>query len=175
MIEEFLRVPKDRVAVLIGINGKTKRLIEKKTKTRIEIDSGNGEVSIKGKTSQNVYKALDIARAVARGFSPERALKLLEGENYLEIIDLSEFVGKSEKAISQRKSRIIGREGRARREIELMTNTEISAYGKTVAIIGSIEDVQNARKAVEMLVKGASHTTAFDSLRGRGRREGFEP
>ncbi len=40
--EEFVRIPKERVAVVIGKKGETKKEIEKRTKTRVEIDSETG-------------------------------------------------------------------------------------------------------------------------------------
>ena len=39
-----LKIPKDRIAVLIGKNGEVKREIEELTESRIEIDSKEGDV-----------------------------------------------------------------------------------------------------------------------------------
>ena len=43
---DFLVVPHERIGVIIGIKGKTKREIEKKTETKLEIDSKEGEVEV---------------------------------------------------------------------------------------------------------------------------------
>ncbi len=171
MYSEFVRVPKDRIAVLIGKNGSAKRGIEKKTKSRISIESANGEVEISSKEALLGLKAASIIKAVARGFSPERAMQLINDDYILDVIDISEFVGKSEKAIAQRKSRIIGAKGTAREAIEELTGTEISAYGKTVSIIGSAEDAEIAHEAIEMLIRGAEHKTVYDFLERRTRFE----
>jgi len=50
-----------------------------------------------------------------------------------------------------------------------MTATEISVYGKTVGIIGTIEQVKIAREAVEMLIKGVSHESVFSFLEKKRR------
>ena len=43
-----IKIPKERVAVLIGKKGETKRLIENETATKIEVDSQEGDVTISG-------------------------------------------------------------------------------------------------------------------------------
>ena len=39
-MEEIIRIPEDRIGVLIGHEGVTKRKIEKQTKAKIRVDSG---------------------------------------------------------------------------------------------------------------------------------------
>jgi len=58
-----------------------------------------------------------------------------------------------------------------------MTGTEISVYGKTVAIIGLPEQVEIARKAVEMLIQGVPHETVYaflDRKKKEARQEMLE-
>ncbi|MEW6294901.1 MAG: KH domain-containing protein [Candidatus Diapherotrites archaeon] len=167
MIEEYLKVPKDRIAVIIGLHGETKKGIERATKTSIEVDSESGDIDVKSDAGNalNFYIALNIIKAIARGFSPEHAFLLKEKDNYLEIIDLSELLGKSEKLIKQKKGRVIGREGRVREEIERSTGALISVYGKTISIIGGLEEIEKAKKAIELLLEGASHDRAKKFLR----------
>ena len=166
-MDEFVRIPEERIGVLIGPKGAVKREIEKKTATRIEIDSESGEVELTSKSQDALkfYKAVDIVKAIARGFSPKHALSLLKEGFILEIIKISEYAGKSEKAISAKRARVIGKQGSAREEIERDTGCFISVYGKTIAIIGYAEKIENAKKAVEMLMEGAKHSTAFGFLK----------
>ncbi len=163
-VEEFA-IPKDRVAVAIGPNGGTRKTIEKETKTRVKVDSKNGDVEIEAEDAVQVLKAANIVRAIGRGFSPEHAMKLADDEYYLEIINLTEFLGKHHKAIQSKKGRIIGKEGAIRSQIEKDTQTFISVYGKTVAIIGKADNVAKAMEAITMLVKGAEHATVLNYLR----------
>ncbi len=164
MIDEFA-IPKDRVAVAIGPNGGTKKNIEKETKTRVRIDSKNGDVEIEAEDAAQVLKAANIVRAIGRGFSPEHAMKLAQDDYYLEIINLTEFLGKHHKAIQSKKGRIIGKDGMIREKIEQDTHTTISVYGKTVGIIGKADNVEKAIQAITMLVKGAEHATVLNYLR----------
>jgi ribosomal RNA assembly protein len=76
--EYMLRIPKDRVGVLIGQNGKTKDDIETKTKTRLNITK-EGEVTIEGSSFES-WIAKQIVKAIGRGFSPANALLLLKDD-----------------------------------------------------------------------------------------------
>ncbi len=162
--DEF-SIPKDRVAVVIGPNGGTKKNIEKDTKTKIRIDSKNGDVEIEGEDAAIVLKASNIVRAIGRGFSPEHAMKLTDDDYYLELINLSEELGKNWKQIQSKKGRVIGKEGVIRGKIEQDTQTSVSVYGKTIGIIGKADNVEKARHAVLMLIKGAEHASVLNYLR----------
>ena len=167
MQPEFIKIPKERVAVLIGKQGETKKEIEQRTGVRLGVDSKTGEVQITSKPENalNYYIAINIVKAIARGFSPKHAFLLLDEDYYLDIIDLTDYVGRREKEIANKKGRVIGRQGKMRKTIEEQTNTLLSVYGKTIGLIGRAEEMGTARKAVEMLVEGAQHTTVHDFLK----------
>jgi len=171
----FVKIPRERIGVLIGTNGTVRELIEKKLSVNLEIDSQSGDVTITVNEDVNdpslLFKAKDVVTAIGRGFSPENVLKLIENEeDILEIIDLREIFGRSESDISRIKGRIIGREGKTRRIIEEMTETVVSVYGHTVSMIGGIEQVDIAREAIGMLIKGSQHKTVYRFLQ-RKRHE----
>jgi len=89
----------------------------------------------------------------------------LGNEDYdLAIIDLEEVVGTSKNAQDRIKGRIIGKEGKSRALIEELTETSISVYGSTVAIIGNVEALPTAREAVAMLIRGSFHKTVYNYL-----------
>jgi ribosomal RNA assembly protein len=88
----------------------------------------------------------------------------------LDLIDLRSVFGKSDADIKRVQGRIIGMNGKTRRIIEELTDTSVSVYGHTVGIIGTVEQVQIAREAIEMLVKGSMHGTVYRFLQ-RKRRE----
>lgn len=171
---ETIKIPKERIAVLIGKNGAVKKELEKLTEMKIEIDSKTGEVFIEpAKSNANFLSAAGIVKAIARGFSPKNALLLLDEEFYLEIIDVGEF-GKTKKRQFSRKGRVIGAEGKIRTRIETETDTKISVFGKTISIIGKVEDAARAKKAVEMLLMGARHAKIFEYLKESSAGEKFE-
>ncbi len=162
---ESVKIPKERVAVLIGSAGRVKRRLEKLASVVIEVDSSTGNVEIEGRgNSENFFEAVRAVKAVGRGFSPENAFELIGQDNVLEIINIRDIIGSGEKALQTKRGRIIGREGHAREQIERETGTKISVFGKTVSIIGPAEDVETARKAVEMLLEGAKHKTVAGFL-----------
>jgi len=170
--ELFVRIPKERIGVLIGHNGSVKREIEGKTGTKLLIDSDGGEVTIECTGSGlGGLQALEVVKAIGRGFSPERAFRLFEEDQYLDIIDIRDFVGDSESAMRRIRGRIIGEGGRMREMIEQMTGAFVSVYGKTVSIIGNPEQIRMARTAIEMLLSGAEHSSVIRFLeRERSRR-----
>lgn len=154
-------VPKERLAILIGKNGATKREIERITNTHIEIAD---EVTIEG--GLEVLSAENIVTAISRGFLPEQAMRLADENNTLCIIQLP----KNKKSLSRTRARIIGKNGRSRKNIERLTRTDIVVYGKTVSIIGAYENVEYAREVLEMLVKGSKHSNVYRYLEGLNAR-----
>jgi ribosomal RNA assembly protein len=171
----FLKIPKERVGVLIGPEGKTKKHVEEKLKVELQIDSEAGDVIIamaeNADDPSTLFKAKDLVTAIGRGFSPEHAFRLVRDEEaVLDVIDLRSAFGKSEADIKRVQGRIIGMNGKTRQIIEELTDTNVSVYGHTVSIIGTVEQVQIARDAIEMLVKGSMHGTVYRFLH-RKRRE----
>ncbi|WP_010478706.1 KH domain-containing protein [Thermococcus zilligii] len=170
--EEFVKIPKERVAVLIGKKGQTKAEIERRTKTRIDVDSETGEVFITATEKTDdplaVWKARDVVLAIGRGFSPERAFRLFNEGETLEVIDLTDvIIGNEKNALPRIRGRIIGRKGRTREIIEEMSGADISVYGKTVAIIGNPIQIEVAKTAVEKLVRGSPHGVVYRYLERR--------
>lgn len=164
-----LKVPEERVAVLIGAEGETKKEIEEMTKTQLEITT-EGDVRITGEDALMLFITREIVRAIGRGFNPKIALLLLKTDYVLEIIDMKDIAGKSKNTLLRLKGRVIGKEGKSRKEIGHLTNTHISVYGKTIGIIGENTDVFIAREAVAMLLKGSMHKTVYQFLE-RKRKE----
>jgi len=164
----YLRIPLDRIGVVIGEKGEIKSEIEKKTNTIISIDGKTGEVTIENTPNttdpSGILKARDIITAIARGFSPEKAFRLFDDNQILDVINLKEYIGDSKNHITRIKGRIIGEKGKTRKMIEELTDTYISIYGHTVSIIGGYEEVRVAREAIEMLIRGMQHGTVYRFL-----------
>ncbi len=168
MQEIRVRIPKDRIGVLIGKRGSTKAMIEELTGAEILVDSGTGEVLIRfpeiPEDPLMPMKLESVIRAIGRGFNPEIALKLLQDDYVLEVIDIRRFVGARKNALKRMRGRLIGEKGKARSYIESRTNTHISVYGHTVSIIGRTYDVVAAREAVFSLLEGSMHSTAYRAM-----------
>tara|TARA_B100000029_G_scaffold274438_1_gene269255 strand:+ start:451 stop:1020 length:570 start_codon:yes stop_codon:yes gene_type:complete len=172
--EKLIRIPNDRIGVLIGKSGKTKKTIEEKCSVQLDIDSDGGEVLVKSeKVSEKFqpFKAMEIVTAIGRGFSPENSLRLLKGENSLHVIDLREFAGKSTDQIERIKGRIIGEGGKARLNIENLTNASVTVYGRTVSIIGEPNQLRLAVDAISSLSSGSMHGPVYTKLESARRKE----
>ena len=161
----YEKVPLDRIGVLIGHDGKVKEEIMRRTRTRLTIDSTTGTVIIEpaspNTTALELMKARDIVRAIAYGFSPERAFRLLDEDQILIVIDLKQYVGDKPNHLQRILGRIIGEGGKARRILEEMTGTYISIYNTYVAIIGDYESANIAKNAIELLIEGRRHGTVY--------------
>lgn len=164
-----LKVPKSRVAVIIGKEGAVKKDLEESTHIKLDIDSKEGDVFVRGEDALGLYTAREIIKAISRGFNPEIAKMLLKPDYMFDVVDISEFA-KSKEAMLRLKGRVIGKEGKARRLIEELTECNLSVFGKTISIIGFADSVGNARQAVEALLRGSPHSNVYKVLE-RKRRE----
>ena len=163
-----LKVPKNRVAVIIGREGSVKKEIEEATKTKLNIDSKEGDIFVSGEDALGLYTAREIIKAIGRGFNPDIARLLLKPDYIFEVVDLREFV-KSKEAMLRLKVRVIGKEGKSRRLIEELTECNISVFGKTISIIGLPDSSANARRAIESLLRGSTHANVYKWLEKRRR------
>jgi ribosomal RNA assembly protein len=164
----FVRIPEDRVGVLIGPGGKTKHDVEQRTKTHLVIDPSDGGVSVTSPDESDplgVLQARDMVLAIARGFSPERAARLMKPDTFLGVIDIKRVTGRRQKGQMWRvRSRLIGQNGKARSRIEELSGCSMSIYGNTVALIGQEKQLERATRAVEMLLRGSEHSVVFHML-----------
>jgi ribosomal RNA assembly protein len=166
--DTFVRIPKERVGILIGPEGRVKQHIEEKLQVKLEVDS-EGSVTIvlseKASDPSLLLKAKDVVTAIGRGFSPEVAFRLIRNEDEIfDMVDLRLIFGRSESDIKRVKGRIIGADGKTRRLIEELTEADVVVYGHTVGLIGSFEQVDAAHNAVQMIIEGCQHHTVYNYL-----------
>jgi ribosomal RNA assembly protein len=174
IFEQVVKIPDDRIGVIIGKNGKVKTEIQDKCGVTIDIDSEGGNAIISS-TSKPIFemepfKAVEIVSAIAKGFSPERAYRLLGEEEVLQLVDLRDYAGKSANSLIRIKGRIIGEAGKSRKTIEDISGAFISVYGHTVGLIGTFEEIKLATEAVTMLSKGRSHASVYNMLQEAKRK-----
>ncbi len=156
---KIVKIPEKRKGVLIGSDGSVKVRIEKSTHTTITV---NDSVEIEGE-SLDVLKAKDIIKAIGRGFSPEKAMRLLSEDVRLVIISME---GETGNTIKRLFARVIGTHGNTKRIIEKATETYISVYGKTVSVIGKWDSAQKAGQAIELLLEGKTHAYVYKFVEG---------
>ena len=154
-----LKIPIERIAVVIGTKGSVKNRLEKDFDSKINIDN-EGLIVITGEDSIKIWILEKIIKLISRGFNPELAL-LLKNDTYdSKIVNLNDYIrGKND--LKRIKGRIIGREGSCQKQIEDKTGSYLVIYGKTVAIIALNETMEIVSNAIEMLCKGARHVSVF--------------
>jgi ribosomal RNA assembly protein len=164
----FVKIPKERVGILIGPEGKTKQYIEDKLQVKLDVDK---EGSVKIVLSEQctdpslLLRAKDLVTGIGRGFPPETAFRLIRNEDDIfDMIDLRVIFGRSEADIKRIKGRIIGTEGKTRKLIEELTEADVVVYGHTIGIIGSFTEADAARNAVQMIIDGCEHHTVYNYL-----------
>ena len=158
LIEYNVKIPKERIAVLIGKQAEIKKRLEKRTKIKITVDSESGDVDF---DSDDAVKSLvleNVIKAIGRGFNPEIAEILFNEDFCFDIINLKDYV-KTKNDFARIKSRLIGR-----KNLERLSNTNISVYGKTVAIIARFDRIVYTREALISLITGAPHAHVYEYL-----------
>src|SRR3989454_12747168 len=162
--EQSVRVPLERVGVVIGKGGSTRKSFEEELGVVLSVDSKSGSVVVKCDSIEkgDPMKAVRVVEAIGRGFSPQRAHRLLGEEVAFEVIDLRDFAGKSVNALGRIRGRIIGMNGKSRRVIEELTGCYLSVYGRSVALIGEPTEMRLAMEAVEMVGWGSPPRTVYN-------------
>jgi ribosomal RNA assembly protein len=165
----FVRIPKERVGVLVGPDGKTKQYIEDRLNVTLQINSEAGDVTIlipeNAEDPSVLFRARDVVTAIGRGFAPEHAFRLIRDEDTVfDVVDLRAIFGRSESDIKRVKGRIIGMEGKTRKLIEELSGADVVVYGHTVGIIGTFEQANIGRTAVQMLIDGCQHHSVYKYL-----------
>ena len=168
-----IRIPQDRVGTIIGTKGETKKMLQNISGIKIEVDT-EGEVLIydDAETADPLMalKIIDVIKAIGRGFAPDRATRLFDDDEYLEVVDLKEFVGGRNNQLSRIRGRIIGKDGKTRQIIEDLTGVYVTIYGNTVALIGNSVSLPVAKHAVELLLNGSEHATVYHYLESQRPR-----
>lgn len=170
----FVKVPRERIGALIGPDGRVKENVEKQLSVELQIDSETGNVTITlSPTAEDpsvLFRAKEVITAIGRGFSPDRASRLLQNDDtILLVIDLRDIVGRSQSDMKRLKGRIIGKEGKTRRIIEELTDASVSVHGHTISIIGDMDQAEAAREAIQMFIKGSQHRTVYRFLQKKRR------
>jgi ribosomal RNA assembly protein len=155
-ILEAVLVPEKRIKIVK--DGPVKSMIERKL--NVSLDFKDNLVEIDGEGVE-LLQAKNIVKAIARGFSPKRAFRLFDEEEALEIIELEGFKDNKMKVV---KSRLIGTRGKTRIIIEKDSGCFMSVYGKTVSLIGKFEQIEIAKEAVSMILRGSKHSKVYGFL-----------
>lgn len=165
---EIIRIPAERIGVLVGKEGATRKMLEEKLKVKLEIDKDDCAISLHGE-SVDEYFGKDVVKAIGRGFEPNVALKLLKEDYCLRILSLNDFAT-TRNSIVRLKGRIIGEDGKTKKIIEDVGEADLSIYGNTIGVIASLETIDMVMEAIYKLLDGAMHSTVYAFLEKSRRR-----
>ena len=140
-----------------------KKLLEKIKQHGVTFEVDGNMVYVSGKSALEVMSAKNVVNAFNRGFDAAIASLLLDDDYDLVIISLRDY-SNSEKRAMQLKGRVIGTRGMIKQRLMKETSCYINVYGKTISIIGQIQNISIAQAAIEMILNGAKHDSVFISI-----------
>ncbi len=163
---DYVKIPKDRLGVLIGKDGETKKKLEEETGVKLTIDSRDSRVKIDRTEADPVlgWKVKNVIKAIGRGFTPEKAMKILEERTTFDLIKVTNYANTKD-SLHRLKGRVIGKNGKSRDLLEKISKTDISIYGKTIGVIGKPERVSPTISAIKKLLNGSPHGNAYKYLK----------
>ncbi len=157
-------IPGERVRAMIGGDRARQDLLERRLSVKLGVEGNT--ITIEGDPLPEV-RAMDVVKAVGRGFPPDKAMLLLNDDYLFQLVDMGDYVKR--RAMRRMKGRVIGTGGRARRNIENLTHTMMEIYGHTIGLIGKEPEVSIAREGAVMLLTGAKHSTVYSFIERRMR------
>lgn len=138
--------------------------IEKRLKVRISLK--NNTLNIKG-DEVACFSASQIIEAIDFGFDVEDALLLTKDNFCLEFINIKDHTHR--KNLEEVRGRVIGRDGKAKKTIEELTNSVVVIHNNQVGIIVDSEHLDSAVQGICSLIQGAKHGNVFSYLEKRNR------
>jgi len=164
-----VRIPQDRVGTLIGTKGETKRMLQKRSGIKIDVETEEGNVIINDDKTEPLMslKLTDVIRAIGRGVNPDKALRLFQDDEFFEVVDIKEFSGGRSNQLERMRGRLIGTGGKTRALIEDLTGVDMCVYGNSVALIGNSVNLPVAKHAIELILNGSEHSTVYRYLEGQ--------
>lgn len=157
----YITVPDEKINVIKSIIPK----IEELSGTKVELDEKTKSIKVIpiNNTSYEAMKVTSVIKAIGIGFEPDEAMKLIRDDYILEIIDLKD-VSNGPDDLRRIKGRIIGEKGKTKKIIQEYTGVNIIITDHYVGILGSVEQADIARRAIEMIIKGREHSTVYKYL-----------
>ncbi len=165
-----ISIPEARLKSMLGKDSWFIHEVEKVTGTKITVKRETGEITIdvnkdsnKDSKQSDIIRAREMIQAYGYGFDPNDALRLRDPDIFMEIINLKDYLSSSNDIIRV-KGRIIGAGGKTKSTIIEFTGASVSISNNEIAMIGNFEQLQAAKRAIEMLIDGSPHTVVYRFL-----------
>ena len=157
----YTTVPDDKLQLIKELIPK----LEEISNSKIEIDERTKSIKVTPKQG-NAYDALKVKaviNAIGLGFDVNDAMKLMSDDYTLDVIELKDYLN-TQDAMRRVKGRIIGEKGKTKKIIQEYTGVQIVVGDHIIALLGPIEQIQIAKRAIEMLIEGKEHSTVYKYL-----------
>ena len=163
----YVTVPDEKINIIKVLIPR----LEEISNTKIVFNEKTKSISVspKNNNAYDAMKVVSVIKAIGLGFEPDDAMKLMSDDYVFEEINLKE-VANSQDDLKRIKGRIIGEKGKTKKIIQEYTGVKILITDHYVGIIGRMEQVDIAKRAIEMLIKGKEHSTVYRYL-DRAERE----
>lgn len=146
---------------------KSAELLLDKPKFLKKIKDSGVNVLLEGNTAilesdsaSSVMAAKNSLLAFNRGFGTKVASILLNDEYDIQVINLNDYTS-SKKRQYELKARVIGSHGAIKDRLSRATSCYIKIKGKTISIIGAYQRLAIASEAIDAILSGYKHETAF--------------
>ncbi len=136
-------------------------------RVKVKIGFGKYGISIRG-NELNEFTVEKIVRAIDFGFDVDDALLLLNEEFVLEFVDVKDHTRRNN--LRDVRSRIIGREGKAKRTIEKLTGAAIVIVENSIGVIVDADHLSATIQGIEGLISGSKHGNVFSFLERQGAK-----
>jgi ribosomal RNA assembly protein len=148
--------------ILVSQLGKIKKAVPLlEQRLGVKISWAGKRVSVSGEEFDSIL-ALDMIRAINFGFDAEDTLLLMNPDFNLHFLNIKEYTRKTK--FSEVRSRIIGRNGRAKGTIQELTGSIIVLHDNNVGIIVDSAHLDSVIYAITALIRGSKHANIFAYL-----------
>lgn len=138
---------------------KTKKQLEKKL--NLKISNRGKEIYLEG-NPEDEYIGEKVIEAIEFGF-PINATLLIKEEDFLfEKVNIKEHTPK--KDLERIRGRIIGKSGKALKTLSSLTDCFFELKDNEIGIIGSSENIANAKNAIISIIQGSKHANVYAHL-----------
>jgi KH domain-containing protein len=145
----------DKIARVI----KSRKQLEKKLNLKIQIQGK--KITLEGKP-EDEYLGEKVIEALDFGFPFREALEIKQEMKIFEVIRIKENTKRKE--LKTIRARIIGKGGKTLKVLTNLTGCAFEIKDNEIGIIGYPEEIQNGKKAIEGIIRGAKQSNIYAYL-----------
>lgn len=132
---------------------------------QIRFNLHTSSIDLRTKTSTNLEKCAQFIGALLV-FPLVDALLILKRSNvFTDSFEIKDVKRLKHQHITRAIGRIIGRDGKIKKSLEMASNTKIVICGEAIHILGSVDNIKLARDAVCRLIMGSEPSKVCSGIR----------